>query len=180
MYKAVTDWENVRKGVHINYDQLERIASYMSNNHFEKQIKFLFIGPDESNGKIDDFFLKYPKPQNLYNIGKVDNHQNYIAISDILCMPSHKEGFGSIVIDCASMGVPCIGYNIVGLSDAIENNKTGILIEEFRTSKFANEIINFYKNKALLITYSENCIINTKNHYDANLFYKKLKSLYLN
>jgi superfamily I DNA/RNA helicase len=37
LYKAVTDWENVRKGVHINYDQLERIASYMSNNHFEKQ-----------------------------------------------------------------------------------------------------------------------------------------------
>ena len=37
LYKAVTAWENVRKGVHINYDQLERIASYMSNNHFEKQ-----------------------------------------------------------------------------------------------------------------------------------------------
>ena len=37
LYRAVTDWENVRKGVHINYDQVERIASYMSNNHFEKQ-----------------------------------------------------------------------------------------------------------------------------------------------
>jgi DNA helicase-2/ATP-dependent DNA helicase PcrA len=37
LYKAVTDWENVRKGVHINYDQVERIASYMSQNHFEKQ-----------------------------------------------------------------------------------------------------------------------------------------------
>jgi DNA helicase-2/ATP-dependent DNA helicase PcrA len=37
LYKAVTDWENVRKGVSINYDQVERIASYMSQNHFEKQ-----------------------------------------------------------------------------------------------------------------------------------------------
>jgi ATP-dependent exoDNAse (exonuclease V) beta subunit len=37
LYKAVTDWENVRKGVNINYDQVERIASYMSQNHFEKQ-----------------------------------------------------------------------------------------------------------------------------------------------
>ena len=157
-----------------------KIVKELNNNHFEKKIKFLFIGPDESDGKIDDFFLKYPKPKNLINIGKVDNHQNYIAISDILCMPSHKEGFGSIVIDCASMGVPCIGYDIVGLSDAIVNNKTGILIEEFRTSKFANEIINFYENKKLLNTYSENCIVHTKNHYDADLFYKKLKSKYLN
>ncbi len=31
------DWENVRKGVNINYDQIVRIASYMSQNHFEKQ-----------------------------------------------------------------------------------------------------------------------------------------------
>jgi DNA helicase-2/ATP-dependent DNA helicase PcrA len=37
LYKAITDWENLRKNVDINYDQLERISSYMSQNHFEKQ-----------------------------------------------------------------------------------------------------------------------------------------------
>ena len=36
LYKAVNDWENVRKGVNINYDQIVRIASYMSQKHFEK------------------------------------------------------------------------------------------------------------------------------------------------
>ena len=35
--KAITDWEDVRKGVNINFDQLTRIVSYMSSNHFEKQ-----------------------------------------------------------------------------------------------------------------------------------------------
>ena len=37
LYKAITDWENLRKDVDINYDQVERISSYMSQNHFEKQ-----------------------------------------------------------------------------------------------------------------------------------------------
>ena len=36
LYKAINDWENVRKGVGINYDQISRIASYMSPKHFEK------------------------------------------------------------------------------------------------------------------------------------------------
>ena len=36
LYKAITDWEDVRKGVDINYDQLVRIASYMSENNFDK------------------------------------------------------------------------------------------------------------------------------------------------
>ena len=37
LYKAITDWENLRKDVDINYEQVERISSYMSQNHFEKQ-----------------------------------------------------------------------------------------------------------------------------------------------
>ena len=37
LYKAITDWENLRKDVDINYDQVSIIASYMTQNHFEKQ-----------------------------------------------------------------------------------------------------------------------------------------------
>ena len=47
LYKAVIDWENVRKGVSINYDQIVRIASYMSNNHFEKH-SLKYIDKDAS------------------------------------------------------------------------------------------------------------------------------------
>jgi len=42
LYKAINDWENVRKGVDINYDQVIRIASYMSSKHFQKEeLKYL-------------------------------------------------------------------------------------------------------------------------------------------
>ena len=42
LYKAITDWENVRKGVDINYDQVIRIASYMSPNNYQKEeLKYL-------------------------------------------------------------------------------------------------------------------------------------------
>ena len=37
LYKAITDWENLRKDVDINYEQVERISSYMTQKHFEKQ-----------------------------------------------------------------------------------------------------------------------------------------------
>ena len=42
LYKAISDWENLRKGVDINYEQISRIASYMTQNNFEKNsIKYL-------------------------------------------------------------------------------------------------------------------------------------------
>ena len=42
LYEAITDWENVRKGVDINYQQVIRIASYMSPKNFQKEeLKYL-------------------------------------------------------------------------------------------------------------------------------------------
>ncbi|NRC22930.1 glycosyltransferase family 4 protein [Pseudomonas aeruginosa] len=42
--------------------------------------------------------------------------------------PSYREGFGTVVIEAAAMGVPTIGSDIYGLSDAIVNGETGLLV----------------------------------------------------
>jgi len=49
-------------------------------------------------------------------------------------LPSYREGFGSVIIEAASCGVPSIGSNIYGLSDAIKTEKTGFLVP-VRSSK---------------------------------------------
>ena len=42
LYIAINDWENLRKGVDINHEQISRIASYMTQNNFEKNsLKYL-------------------------------------------------------------------------------------------------------------------------------------------
>ena len=52
-----------------------------------------------------------------------------MSASDVLCVPSHREGFGSVVLEAAAMGIPAIGSNVVGLKDSIKHNETGILFE---------------------------------------------------
>lgn len=60
--------------------------------------------------------------------GFSENPERYMSIADILCLPSYREGFGTVVIEAAAMGVPAVGTNIYGLKDAIEDGKTGILV----------------------------------------------------
>lgn len=48
---------------------------------------------------------------------------------DILCLPSHREGFGMVAIEASSYGRPVVGYDIVGLRDAVLNGETGLLVE---------------------------------------------------
>jgi glycosyltransferase involved in cell wall biosynthesis len=52
-----------------------------------------------------------------------------MATSDVLCLPSYREGFGVVIIEAAAAGVPAIGSRIYGITDAIVEGETGLLFE---------------------------------------------------
>ena len=54
--------------------------------------------------------------------------EKYMAIADLLALPSYREGFGTVVIEAAAMGVPTVGTRIYGLSDAVVDGETGLLV----------------------------------------------------
>ena len=92
-------------------------------------IYLLMVGPKElSNDELgieEDSGIS----QKIIFTGYTDLPEQYIAISDVLCIPSYREGFGTVVIEAAAMGIPTIGSNIYGLSDAIVDGETGVLVE---------------------------------------------------
>ncbi len=65
---------------------------------------------------------------NIKIVGYSDEPEKYMALADLLCLPSYREGFGTVVIEAAAMGTPTIGSDIYGLSDAIVDGKTGVLV----------------------------------------------------
>lgn len=56
-----------------------------------------------------------------------DRPEAYLDASDVLCLPSYREGFGTVVVEAAAMGLPAIVSRIYGLSDAVIADSTGIL-----------------------------------------------------
>lgn len=106
-------------------DMLRAFAMAASS---EPHMRLLFIGPDESDGELDRLRRSQPELfDQVIERGTVSNHEEYLFASDVLCMPSYREGFGSVVIDAAALGVPCVGSRIPGLVDAIADGITGLL-----------------------------------------------------
>ncbi|MEA3406319.1 MAG: glycosyltransferase family 4 protein [Pseudomonadota bacterium] len=92
----------------------------------------LLAGPLElENTLLNQLDLHENKPNQSHIIltGYTPKPEAYMAISDLLCLPSYREGFGTVIIEAAAMGLPAVATNIYGLTDAVVHNETGLLVE---------------------------------------------------
>lgn len=101
------------------------LKAFTSLNRKYNFIHLFLIGKDEMNLKL------YLEENNLikHNIHllnhKIDIH-NYLNFADIVCLPSYREGFGSIIIEASSMNIPILGSDIYGTRDCLINNFNGL------------------------------------------------------
>ena len=61
-----------------------------------------------------------------------------MALSDVLCLPSYREGFGTVVIEAAACAIPAIASDIYGLTDAVVDAETGFLFPVKNIEKLAD------------------------------------------
>ncbi len=142
--------------------------------------RLLFVGPDESGGEIGDL-LKSDQGlfNNVLDVGQVENHELYLAISDVLCLPSYREGFGTIVIDAAALGIPTIGSNIPGLVDSIMDGQTGVLFPAGDVNALAGIMKDFLENPGKYEKMRLHAKARVNEFFTADLLYGALKALYL-
>ncbi|MFK5947533.1 MAG: glycosyltransferase family 4 protein [Methylococcales bacterium] len=89
----------------------------------------LFVGPFEPDGQVClDEISNLMIKEKIRTVGYSGEPEKYMAISDVLCLPSYREGFGTVVIEAAAMALPAVGTDIYGLSDAVVNGETGVLV----------------------------------------------------
>ena len=98
--------------------------------------------------------------RNISNI-KFIGYQNeifpFLSGSDVLVLTSFIEGVPGIILEAAAQKTPAIAINKGGVSEAIINNETGIVIDTYSASEFSNKIITLLENKNKYELFSKNC-----------------------
>lgn len=157
-------------------DMLQAFALLPNPDH---NIKLLFVGPDE-DGEIAN--LRSIRPElfiNVIDVGHVNNHEVYLAITDVLCLPSHREGFGSIVVDAAAMSVPTVGSRIPGLIDSVSEGETGILFEFENIPEFVQALKLLINDQALRQKMGNAAKSRVDQYFSADILYSALKDFYI-
>lgn len=114
----------------------------------EYVVNLLLLGPLEIEKAVEaDTLLKIigDLPEVRW-LGYIKAPERYLAIADILCLPSYREGFGTSVVEAAAMAVPTVGTRINGLSDAVVDGKTGLLVPTRDAPALAHAIRKLLNN----------------------------------
>jgi len=109
----------------------------------------LLVGSDEGN-ILEEKIFEYSHIKNFVKICKfTPNVERYLNASDFLCLPSYREGFPISILESAAVGIPAIGSDIYGISDAILDQETGLLVPPNNSQLLSEAIIRLALNKSL-------------------------------
>lgn len=86
-------------------------------------LHLMLVGPDEEN------LLTNVADERVHVVGYAKDVESYMAAADLFCLPSYREGFGSVLIEAAAAGVPSVASRIYGITDAVIDGETGLLHE---------------------------------------------------
>jgi glycosyltransferase involved in cell wall biosynthesis len=87
----------------------------------------LVAGPDEEGLAARMLELSGPAASRVHFAGYTAEPERFLAAADVLCLPSYREGFGTVVIEAAATSVPAVASRIYGVTDAIAHGETGLL-----------------------------------------------------
>ena len=94
----------------------------------DSTVHLLLVGPDEDvlRPRIADICGPVLRPR-LHFEGLTQEPERFLAASDVLCLPSYREGFGCTVIEAGAVGLPVLASRIYGIEDAAIEGKTALM-----------------------------------------------------
>jgi len=85
----------------------------------------------------------------LRRVGFTAKPERYMAAADIFCLPSYREGFGQVIIEAGASGVPTVASRIYGVTDAVDDGKTGLLFPPGDIAALTQALLQLIVNRDL-------------------------------
>ncbi|GEK86230.1 hypothetical protein GCM10007198_03600 [Microbacterium aerolatum] len=116
------------------------------------RVAAILVGPSEGAEKNIGVHTRYSQ-LNLRLVGEVVDTRPYLDASDVLVLMSRREGFPTVVLEAASMGIPAIVANSTGTVDSVVDGVTGIVVPVGDSQMLADALATLANDRQLLSAY---------------------------
>lgn len=81
--------------------------------------------------------------------GVVPDPAPYYGLMDVVVIASHREGFPNLPLEAGACGLPVVGVRATGTIDAIDDGRTGVLVDMGDIRGLADGIVRYLEDEDL-------------------------------
>lgn len=172
MFSDINVKKNLKLKRKLNIDDKDNIIGVVANlkkikNHLfllkafkeivkvKDNLKLIFIGQgsdlDEENSEkeIQDYIKQNDLAHHVLLLGKRNDVPDLLQTFDVFCLTSFKEGLPLSILEAMASGLPIVGTNVAGISQLIQHEYNGFLVEVGDIRKLKYYLLLLLNNKTL-------------------------------
>lgn len=182
----------LRDKLHIHRD--EKVIIHVSNFRSVKRVpdvisafskivqhvpaKLLLVGDGPEMSTVCNLVTKLGLRDLVIFLGKQDNVEDLYSMSDLMLLLSEKESFGLVALEAMACGVPCIGTNIGGIPEVIENGVNGFICNVGDIDIIADRAVSLLKDPISHEKFSNHSIETVQDKFRADLIVEQYERIY--
>lgn len=144
------------------------------------QISLIIAGSGPYRKNLEKLVIDLNLHDNVKFIGFVNDEEKMrlFSTSQALVLPSLCEGFGLVILESFSCNCPAIVSNVKPLSDIIDDNKDGLVVDAKDENKWAESIVHFIQHPEDVIKMGEAAKKKLEQKYNISHMINKIESMY--
>lgn len=130
------------KGLHY---AIEALAKLIPEN---PSLYYFILGSGEEKERLEALVELHKLQGRVFLLGFVDDAARFLPAFDAFLFPSITEGLGLVLLEAGLAGLPVVASRVGGISEVIENEKTGLLVPPRNPDAIASAIIKLFKSQS--------------------------------
>ena len=143
-----------------NFDML--IKAYNLFNKANSEWELYIFGEGEEKKHCEELIKEYNLENKIFLPGKAKDMKKEYLNSSIYLMSSQWEGWGMVVTEAMSFGLPVISFDLPCIREIFGDSTSGIIIEKYNIEKFSNAMIDLANNPEKSKEMSKNALNRVK------------------
>lgn len=113
---------------------------------------------EQSSDAVDGETLEMIKQnERIHALGRQSDVRPFLEKSDVLVLPSHREGVGQVLLEACCMDVPCIASDIIGCNEVIIPGVNGELVPPCNEEKLYQKMKEWIEHPQKVAEMAKTC-----------------------